>query len=35
MVSVGLLDGGVSDVVDRFMADNPGFVELSERAFRS
>ena len=35
VVSVGLPDEGVSGVVDRFTAGNPGFVELSERAFRS
>ena len=35
VVPVGLLDGGVFDFVDRFMEDNPGYVELSDRAFRS
>ena len=35
VVYVGLPDGGVLYFVDRFMADNPGCVELSERAFRS
>ena len=28
MVAVGLPDGGVFDFVDRFMEDNPGYVEL-------
>uniref|UniRef100_A0A7S1EZW4 B30.2/SPRY domain-containing protein n=1 Tax=Noctiluca scintillans TaxID=2966 RepID=A0A7S1EZW4_NOCSC len=35
VVPVGLPDGGVFDFVDRFMEDNPGYVELSDRALRS
>ena len=30
-----LPDGGVFDFVDRFMVKNPGYVDLSDRAFRS
>ena len=31
-VSVVLLDGGVSDVLDRFMANNPGCVNERSRS---
>jgi hypothetical protein len=35
VVPIGLPDAGVFDFVDRFMEDNPGYVELSDRAIRS
>ena len=31
VVPVGFPGGGVFDFVDRFMEDNPGYVELSDR----